>query len=77
MKDEKGVIVYRSLLYFFENKIKVHFKDVDGIFWNGDIIDLSESKLTMVIKERVRGTLPILLEYINPNSICEFREVGG
>lgn len=66
---------YRKLLYFFENKVKVHFKDLDNIFYNGLILDLSEEKLTMVLQERVKGTMPILLEFVKPESIIEFREV--
>ena len=76
MMNERGQINYRKLVYFFENKIKIHFKDLDEIFYNGLIIDLSETKLTMVLQERVRGTIPILLECIKPDSIQEFKEVG-
>lgn len=75
MTNEIGQKIYRQLLYFFDNKIEIHFKDLDKIFYNGLIIDLSEQKLTMVLAERVRGTIPILLENINPNSIQEFKEV--
>ena len=74
MTNEIGQENYRKLVYFFKNKIKIHFKDSDGIFYNGVIIDLDEKKLTMVFSERIRGTLPILLECINPGSIREFRE---
>lgn len=65
---------FRKFSYFFENKIKVHFKDFDDIFYNGLIIDLSEKKLTMILSENVRGTIPILLECINPDSISKFNE---
>ena len=75
MKNELGQKVYRKLLYYFENKIHVHFKDLDDIFYNGLILDLNEDKLTMVLYERVRGSIPILLEFINPDSICKFKEV--
>ena len=76
MKDEKiAVITYRKLHYFFENKIKVHFKDLDEIFYNGIIIDLNEEKLTMVLAENQMGTMPILLECVNPDSIREYTEV--
>lgn len=74
MKNERGLTVYRKLLYFYENKLKVHFKDFNEIFYNGEIIDISEEKLTLVLKERVMGTLPFLLEKINPDSIYEFKE---
>ena len=67
---------YRKLLYFFEKKIKIHFKDLDDIFYNGVIIDLDQEKLCMVLRERIRGTLPILLEFIKPDSIVEFKEEG-
>lgn len=75
MTNEIGQKNFRNLNYFFENKIKVHFKDLDGIFYNGLIIDLNEDKLTMVLQERVRGSIPILLEVINPGSIQEFKEM--
>ena len=74
MMNEKGQMVYRKLIYFFENKLKVHFTDLDKIFYNGIILDLNEPKLTLVLNERIRGTIPILLECINPNSIEEFKE---
>ncbi len=74
MTNEKGQNIYRKLLYFFENKIKVHFKDLDEIFYNGLILDLNESKQTLVLQERVRGTIPLLLEFLNENSIEEFKE---
>jgi len=76
MTNERGLKTYRKLVYFYENKIKVHFKDLDDIFYNGVIIDLSEKKLTMVLRERVRGTIPILLEFVNPETIQEFKEEG-
>lgn len=66
---------YRKLVYFFENKIKIHFKDFDDIFYNGLILDLNQRKQTMVIQERIKGTMPILLEFVKPNSIREFTEV--
>jgi hypothetical protein len=76
MINEKGQRNYRKLIYYFEQKIPIHFKDLDGIFYNGLILDLSENKLTMVLRERVKGSIPILLECIKHDSICEFREVG-
>lgn len=76
MTNETGQNVYRKLIYFFENKIKIHFKDLDNIFYNGLILDLNEEKLTMVLRERVRGEIPILLEFINPDSITKFNERG-
>ena len=75
--DKIGYDSYRKLLYFFENKIQVHFKDLDEVFYNGLILDLNEEKLTMVFTERVKGTMPILLECINPESIRKFTEVRG
>ncbi len=74
--DEVGKRVYRKLLYFFENNLYVHFKDLDEIFYNGLILDLNEEKLTMVLRERVRGEIPILLEFVNENSISKFEELG-
>ena len=65
---------YRKLLYFFENKLLVHFKDFSGVFYNGEIIDLNEKKLTLVLDERVKGMMPLLLEQINPETIFLFKE---
>lgn len=78
MKDtnEIGEGNYRKLLYFFEKKIKIHFKDLDDIFYNGEIVDLDQEKLCMVLRERIRGTMPILLEFIKPDSIVKFKEEG-
>ena len=77
MINETGLRNYRKLTYFFKNKIKVHFKDLDEIFYNGTIIDLDEKKLCMVLRERIKGTIPILLEFINTESIAEFKEEGA
>ena len=66
---------YRKLIYFYENKIRIHFKDFDNIFYNGLIVDLNENKKIMVLSENVKGTMPILLEFINPDSIREYKEV--
>lgn len=76
-KDKIAQDSYRKLLYFFENKIRIHFKDFDEIFYNGLIIDLNGEKKTMVFVEDVKGTMPILLEFVNPDSIREYRRVGG
>ncbi len=76
MTNEIGQINYRKLLYFFENQIKIHFKDLDDIFYNGLILDLNEKKLTLVIRERIKGEIPFLLENIKPDSIVKFRDVG-
>ncbi len=77
MTNEIGQTNFRRLSYFAENKIKVHFKDLDNIFYNGLIVDLNEDKLTMVFVERVRGTIPILLECVKSDSIQEFKEEGA
>lgn len=71
-----GVNNYRKLLYYFENKIEIHFKDTKGIWYNGLILDLNEFKLTLVLKERVRGEIPFLLEDIESSSITKYREEG-
>lgn len=74
MTNEIGQENYRKLLYFFKNNIHVHFKDLDKIFYNGLILDLNEQKLTLVLRERVRGTMPFLLENIDTNSIAALKE---
>lgn len=77
MRNDLGERNYRILLYYFENRIKIHFKDLDDIFYNGLILDLNEKKLTLVLKERIKGEIPFLLENIKEDSISKFREVGG
>jgi len=74
MNNEIGEMNYRKLLYYFENKIIVHFTDLDKIFYNGLILDLNKERVTLVINERVKGEIPFLLEQINPDSITKFQE---
>jgi hypothetical protein len=77
MENEYGYRVYRKLLYFFENKIKVHFDlNITGEWFNGEIIDLNEKKLTLVLKENILGDVPFLLEDINEDSISKFTPKG-
>ena len=77
MTNEKGQRVYRKLLYYYKNNLPVHFKlEKNDAFRNGIILDLSEEKLTLVLKEFVMGTIPLLLEEIKENSIQKFKEVG-
>lgn len=71
-----GKNAYRKLVYFYENKIPVHFCLVAGGWKNGVVIDLSESKLSMVLNERVEGILPFLLEDIDENTIEAYKEKG-
>lgn len=79
-KNAKGLKVYRLLTYYKNNDLLVHFKfdggPEKGAFQNGNIIDLSQEKLTLVLKERIQGNKPILLEWIDPNSISKFRDVN-
>lgn len=73
--NEKGQRVYRKLIYYYENNLSVHFKlEKNDDFRNGIILDLSEKKLTLVLKEFVMGTIPLLLEEIKEDSIQEFKE---
>ena len=72
--DKREDDALRKFLYFFDNKIAVHFKDLDNIFYNGYVVDLDKEKNVMVFSERVKGTMPILLEFINPDSIRKFEE---
>lgn len=72
MSNDIGLRNYRKLLYFYVNEVWVHFTDKDGIFYNGQILDLNEQKLTLVIKERIKGPWPMLLEDIDEDSIKPF-----
>lgn len=74
MNKETAEQAYRKLIYFFENKIPIHFSLNSGIWQNGWILDLNQEKLTLVLREFEQGTRPILLEDINPESIVKFRE---
>ena len=76
MTNEAGQRIYRKLLYYYENNLPVHFKlEKNDDFRNGIILDLSEAKLTLVLKEFVMGTIPLLLEEIKEDSIQEFKEL--
>ena len=75
MTNELGDINYRKLSYFYENKIMVHFKDNDDIFYNGIVLDLNRKNHTLILNERVKGNISIILEDIKSNSICEFTEL--
>ena len=50
MINEKGLRIYRKLLYYYENKISVHVNSIFG-YRNGLILDLNKNKLTVVIKD--------------------------
>ncbi len=77
MKDmNTGNEAYRKLEYFSTNNIPVHFCLMKGGWKNGEIIDLNEDKLTLVLKEFKEGMLPFLLEEIDPNTIEAFKEKG-
>ena len=76
MKDEIGKNVYRNLLYFYKNKIPVHFKTLKDSWHNGIIIDLNEKELTLVLREYLQGEIPFLLEEINPDKISKYRDKG-
>lgn len=75
-KDKIAQDAYRKLIYFYKDKIKVHFKDFNDIFYNGLVIDLNDASKIMILIENVKGTIPILLEDVNPDSICKYKEVG-
>ena len=71
--NEIGKKVYRKLLFFQKKKIPIHFCLLDRYGWkNGEIIDLDEKKLTLVLKEFKEGELPFLLEEINIDTIKQF-----
>lgn len=73
-KEKIAHDAYRMLKYFYDNKILIHFKDFDDIFFNGEIIQLDEVTLTMILKERVKGTILIKLEDVNPDTIIKFKD---
>ncbi len=77
MTNEIGDINYRKLVYFYENKILVHFKDLEDIFYNGLILNLDREGQILILNERVKGEIPITLEDIKSDSIRKFIELNG
>lgn len=76
MKNEIGEKVYRKLLWFYKEKIPIHFCLLNKYGWkNGEIIDLDKRKLTLVLKEFKEGNLPFLLEEINIDTIKPFKKL--
>ena len=69
MTNEVALDNYRKLIWFFDNNTEIFFKDLDAIWYRGFIVDLNKEKLTMVFDENLKGTMPILLECIEPKSI--------
>ena len=65
--------IYRKLLFYQENKKAIHIKLVGGGWRNGNILDLSQKKFTLVLDEFKMGAIPILLEDILEDSIDEYR----
>ncbi len=72
MKDEIGQSNYRKLLYYFENKIKIHFKDSDNIFYNGLILEHSDKHLIM--NDRVVGD--VFVFYSEIKKIDNYKEIS-
>lgn len=68
--------IYHKLLYYKKNKLEVFFKWKSPknelvFFRRGVIIDLSYDKQILVLRERVLGTIPILLEEIEEDTITQ------
>jgi hypothetical protein len=72
MIDETTQRIFRKLSWYFENKIPIHVNSIFG-FRNGMILDLSEKKMTVVIKDMKGCCTPLLLEDIYEDSISEYR----
>ena len=71
--NELGKNVFRKLSWYYSQKLPVHFCLLDKFGWkNGDILDLDEDKLTMVLKEFKEGDIPFLLEEISIDTIKRF-----
>ena len=68
---DKAQRIYRKILYYFEKQIDIHINTSFG-YRNGKILDLNEKKLTLVIKDKVLGETPIILEDIYEDSISKF-----
>ena len=66
--------VMRKLKYFLDNKIPVHFSELDGTFYNGVLKDLVDSDKLVCIIDRKDGMNIILAEKININSIAPVKE---
>lgn len=73
--DEHSNVVYRNFYYFYSNNLPVHFKNINNVTWyNGSIESLDLATETLILKERVRGTIPIPFKQIKSDSIILFME---
>jgi len=68
-----GKKVYRKLSWFYSQKLPIHFCLLDKFGWkNGNIVELDEKRLTLVLDEFKEGKLPFLCEEINIDTIKKF-----
>ena len=74
VNNELGARVYRKLLYYFENKIPIHFSLIDNGWKNGTIVELKKGDWILILDELKEGRLSFLLEDIEINSISSYRE---
>ena len=73
--NEIGKKVFRKLSWFYKQKLPIHFCLLNQFGWkNGEILDLDEAKLTLVLKEFKEGELPFLCEEINISTIKQFKK---
>lgn len=68
--NEKGKRIYVKLLYYFENKKKVHINSIQG-FRNGIILSLDKS--VVIIDDKIKVD-DIFLEDIYEDSINRYVE---
>ncbi len=68
--NEKGQRIYTKLLYYFENKKKVHINSIKG-FRNGIILSLDKS--IVIIDDKIKVD-DIFLEDIYEDSINRYVE---
>ena len=66
--------VMRKLKYFLDNKIPVHFTEVDGTFYNGILKDIVVEEKVICIIDRKDGMNIILAESIVISSIAPVKE---
>jgi len=63
-----------KLEFYLENKKQLHISCINGIFYNGYILDLTSNKNLMVFMDKKLGEVPILFEEIL--RVDPFREKG-
>lgn len=53
-----------KIIFFFDDKIKVHIDCYSGRYYNGEIFEINSKKSFIILNDRVLGETPIMFEEI-------------